>query len=128
MRHDNGWLELSFDAPMTTDHRVDWLKVRDWLAAECNATYKDAVLDPVTGFWTVGIETTVGDRVASGSLYCSDFPDDLCLLVRDSASEELIVRVAERLRQSRPDLGDLNAMDIKAWSQWLGSIRASGFF
>jgi hypothetical protein len=124
-RLPNGWLELSFDAPLTTPARADWLKVRDWLAREFGATFHKSLGDPITMFWIVDFTAMVNGATAEASVYASDFPDDLCIRVRDQRSEPLIAEVANRLLEQHPDFGDLSSMDAKAFLHWFRSLGGS---
>lgn len=120
-RLSNGWLDLSFDAPMLTDHRVDWLKARDWLAAEYAAVFAPVLLDPITGSWFVNFKAVCRSESVAATLYREDFPDDLCLAAKHTESEILIHDVAERLRATKPDLGSLETMDKAAFRAWVGT-------
>ncbi|MBL8886127.1 MAG: hypothetical protein JNK16_05660 [Phycisphaerales bacterium] len=101
---------------------MSWLGVRDWLAANYNAEFLNAFVDPITLFWSVEVQTL---KHPHGSLLLclSDFPDDLILRAQDAASEWLIHDTATRLRTERPDLGDLRAMDRGSFKQWIDPLR-----
>lgn len=122
-RLPNGWLELSFDAPLDRDDRVDWLKVRDWLITEYNAEFSRRLVDPITSSWLVEFDAHGRGKKVSGMLYCQDFPDDLILRVVDRESEELIHDAAARLQSTKPDLGSLANMNKEAFWEWIGPLK-----
>ena len=121
-RLPNGKLELSFDAPLSSHSRVNWLKVRDWLELNYEAKFTRALIDPVTSSWSVGVDARDQRRTAFAMLQCSDFPDDLVLRVREAESEWLIHDIATRIRAERPDLGDVRVMDNGAFGTWIESL------
>lgn len=122
-RLPSGDLELSFDAPLTTGRRVDWLCTHEWIAKTYGAAFCNPHIDPITRSWSVAVIVSHHGNHASAQFGSADFPEDLYLRIRETGSDWLIHDAATRLRKERPDLGDLTHMNHAAFEHWLSSIR-----
>ncbi|MCW5768800.1 MAG: hypothetical protein KIT19_08950 [Phycisphaeraceae bacterium] len=123
--HD-GRLELSFDAPLNKRDRVNWLLVRDWLVSEWHATFRTAKDFP-TFEWLVELDVRDGTRSVPLLLLWADFPDELLLRSQTPEGNDAVRRIADRLSQSRPDLGTLAHMDRAAWTEWVVALGSHDF-
>jgi hypothetical protein len=121
-RLPGGELELSFDAPLTTGRRVDWLRTRDWIARTYSAAFCKPHTDPIARYWSVSVIVSHQGHHALALFGSADFPDDLILRARDAESEWLINDANSRLRHERPNLSDLTYMNYAAFEHWLSSI------
>ena len=121
-----GFLELSFDAPLNKDDRVDWLKVRDWLTKEFGARFTAAEEYP-TFEWHARFFLVVPGGEAEILLAWSDFPDELVLRSTSRSGDAILFGVAERLRELRPELGTLKAMSGSEWRDWMVSLGADDY-
>ena len=118
----NGCLSLSFDAPLDHPDRVDWLRVRNWLAEEFGAVFTKAYEYP-TFEWFASL-TAAGTDVR---LWWSDFPDELSLEAQSIEGNALVLRVRNALQQRRPALGKLRSMDARAWRAWMVSLGSPSY-
>lgn len=125
-RHPQGTLHLSFDAPLTGDDRVDWLRVRDWLAAAYWCEFANAMEAP-TLEWLVHVDARFAGSTVQVVLGWNDFPDELELVSSSPAGDSFLEHVAERLRRETPDLGCLSRMDRDQWADWMVSLGAHDY-
>ncbi len=119
-----GHLEVSFDAPLNKEQRVDWLRARDWLVASFDISFTSAREYP-TFEWHATFTTRDGAVIAQ--LAWSDFPDELLVRSDSEAGDRFIEAIAQRLRTERPDLGELSTMSGKEWRRWMVSLGSQDY-
>lgn len=109
---------MSFDAPLNKEHRVDWLKVRDWLSTATRAAFTSAYEYP-TFEWHAQMTIPGGTSSVELQLWWRDFPDELTLTSVTPEGDAVVEQIAANLRTTPPNLGELRAMDRGAWCDWM---------